>query len=259
MENIKSRYAIGFAGTYYTFWNIITSPKHYVHPITGTVSVIGLEVHRAYHQNLSIDLPTALQKGRAMAGYDLEVDEELRGRTSSWDSYSDHKENYPSDVFSYGKLVGCVIAECNDVWQLMRIYEDKDEQPVRRVHARARLIQLGTLVRYRIELGEGRFSNYCTEEAKQRAEIEKAKPVGGFYGNEGDKIELELTLVERFGFMTDYGYKTIQRFRDSQNRLFVYAGTSPKDIELNATVVVKATVKHDHHYETTNLLRMKVA
>lgn len=47
-----------------------------------------------------------------------------------------------------------------------------------------------------------------------------------YVGSVGDILEMELELIEKFSFDSDYGYCTCYKFKDSNNNRFIYFGTS---------------------------------
>lgn len=130
---------IGFAGNFYTLWNYERKEnwstnsrgEHYLSNIT----------HNYYYiKNISIDL----EKVKRLHP-DLGIDENLRGKTQSWER--NEKIELPYNLFPFGKLMGEDIATCNDIWQLERTYSN-DNNPRRKAVARRRLIELGELVRF---------------------------------------------------------------------------------------------------------------
>ena len=47
-----------------------------------------------------------------------------------------------------------------------------------------------------------------------------------YVGSVGDVLEMELELIEKFSFDSDYGYCICYKFKDSDNNRFIYFGTS---------------------------------
>lgn len=123
--------------------------------------------------------------------------------------------------------------------------------PRHAVIARRRLVALGELVKF-----EGNYismDDYCRE-------IKKRDVNNRHHYNEGDRVTLDLTLVDIKGYETYYGWNTLQFFKDNQDRTFMYSGTSPKNIEIGQTVEVTATIKHNVYKDEKQTLisRMKV-
>lgn len=93
---------IGFAGKYYTLWEVSSSTvnlgngKHY---ITKSYN---------YLYNISFDKERALKKYP-----NIEIDEQLRGRTKSFKVRCEVWDNV--DTFRFGKYFGKKIADVNDI------------------------------------------------------------------------------------------------------------------------------------------------
>ena len=84
---------IGFAGKYYTLWEVTSSTTDFCN---GKHCIIK---SYTYLQNISFD------KEKVFAMYpNIEIDEELRGRTKSFKSYKEYWDNI--DTFRFGKYAG---------------------------------------------------------------------------------------------------------------------------------------------------------
>lgn len=106
---------IGFAGKYYTLWEVTSSTTDFCN---GKHCIIK---SYTYLQNISFD------KEKVFAMYpNIEIDEELRGRTKSFKSYKEYWDNI--DTFRFGKYVGKKITDVNDVhytvWYWGNIYDE---------------------------------------------------------------------------------------------------------------------------------------
>ncbi len=84
---------IGFAGKYYTLWEVTSSTTDFCN---GKHCIIK---SYTYLQNISFD------KEKVFAMYpNIEIDEELRGRTKSFKSYKEYWDNI--DTFVHTTFVG---------------------------------------------------------------------------------------------------------------------------------------------------------
>ena len=93
--------AIGFTNKYYTLWQITEESK----PLGNGHNYV--TVHYNYIKNISYD------KEKAFAQYpDAIFDENLRGKTQSWETAGEVWENV--DVFRFGKYKYDKIADIND-------------------------------------------------------------------------------------------------------------------------------------------------
>ena len=267
---------IGFAEKFYTLWDYSTAEnwsttsdgKHYLTSVTHQYN---------YIKNISFDL----DKVKTLYP-DVEICAELRGVTRSWDK--SEKIDYPSAYFPFGKLVGNLISECNDVWQLNRTYLSGDAR--RKVLARKRLIELGELVRfdwvenvqisatYGVKVDGGftdifenadvkrkyiTLANYEYEMRKKATEIENSKSV--YLHNEGDKVTVTIQKISQFSFETQYGFCYIVTYNTENGDVYYYKGSSPMEMENDTFYTVKGTVKHNEYngVKQTLLQRLKIA
>jgi hypothetical protein len=90
--------AIGFANKFYTLWSIDTESV-YTTDSHGNHWLTGYNTKFHYHKNISIDL----EKAKSLHP-DLDVMEDLRGKTSSWTS--DNKEDLCPQIMKFGKYWG---------------------------------------------------------------------------------------------------------------------------------------------------------
>jgi hypothetical protein len=242
---------IGFANQYYTLWEVGTPYKKYgagmvINGVfTGSFEIVQ-DCH--YIQNLSKDF----EQAKAKISGDYVIDLDLRGHSTWTRSTGNTGNDFPSDRFPYGKLMGELISESNDIWQLNRAMNQGS--PRTRVHARRRLIELGELVKY-----NGRWMSVgAAESAKRLAWVDSLER--GHFFNDGAKVELSVKEIGRFGFDSAYGYTTIVTYVDSDNRMFKYMGSNPPEDLTAGFAPIKATVKHSSYNGQleTKLLRIKI-
>ncbi len=269
--------AIGFATEFYTLWDITVEKVYGGNVVMNGVgpNVIGYNTKYGYIKNISKDREKAID---AYPG--IEIDEDLRGRSRSWEKFD--KVDYPVDCFSFGQLSGVKISEATDVWQICRAMTN-EKGARRRASARRRLIELGELVRYphtetkrinvnwakRDESGncleddyqdvEYRVS-YATPKFVEIAEAKKKQSAQDYLFNDGEKVSLSIKEVGRFGFQSTYGYTSIRVYETSEGKTVKYMGSNPIDLPDGFTTI-KATIKHKEYRgnKETHLLRMKTA
>jgi len=95
--------AIGFATKFYTLWSIDKEGVYYTDS-NGKSWLVGYNMKYFYHKNISTDLV------KAKSLYpDLNVIEELRGKTQSWTS--ENKEDLCPHIMKFGKYEGYDINE----------------------------------------------------------------------------------------------------------------------------------------------------
>lgn len=221
LKDIYPRYVVGFAGMYWTLWREVLEFRRNHH--TGQT----YECPKAFYiKNLSTDKEQAVEKAEEAAGKPVEVDEGLRGDNWVWRDYQ--RDALPMGVFAYGKLTGQSISECEDVWQVNRVYADVNSPARRRVIARRRLLELGELVVYPYTDREGGKHKYCPAKLAEYLQSQEAMEYGHFF-SAGDRVTLDLTLAMVRSFDTHYGRMYIQTFVDKDSRVFIYKGSSPVD------------------------------
>lgn len=263
---------IGFARQYYTLWNLSIVPVFST--VNGKHIKVGDRYNYTYIQNLSKDEESAIAKVKQRFNLNfVDVDESLRGVTQR--SFSRYvKMSLPFTVFPFGKLMHENIIESNDVWQLMRVYEGEgatggyDEHltsiPVRRrVLARRRLIELGELVRYDHQdskwVGNNLidFNNkYATKATIDRlVKIKESK----WLHSDGERIDLRLKEVKRFGFETQFGWTTVVTYVSDDGNEYIYKGGSAPSMS-EEFINIKATIKHSEYrgVKQTMLQRIKI-
>lgn len=110
--------AIGFANKFYTLWQISEETR----PLGNGCSY--LVTHYYYIKNISFDKETALAKYPNAI-----LDENLRGKTASWESKKEVWNNV--DTFRFGKYAYTKIAECSDTnyiaWYWNQVYTEHKE------------------------------------------------------------------------------------------------------------------------------------
>ncbi len=95
---MKSHQAIGFASQFYTLWTISVEDT-YVVDCHGRSRVSGQRVNYWYHKNVSKDV----EKVKALYP-DLEICEDLRGKTTSWSKTLE--VDLCPEVMKFGKYMG---------------------------------------------------------------------------------------------------------------------------------------------------------
>lgn len=118
---------IGFAGTFYTLWNVQTE-SIYLTDINGQSYLAGVKGHFNYIKNISTDL----EKAKALHP-DLEVDEDLYGRNKSWSDFKRaDRVNENPHIMTFGKYINRDISELIEqdfdyiLWMLDSKYEYSD-------------------------------------------------------------------------------------------------------------------------------------
>lgn len=107
---------IGFTNKYYTLWNVDSQPN-YTQDERGQVTLTHTKIIYTYLQNLSFDENEAKLKAKDKGCTNLEVDNDLFGRNSSWEFVAKGYCDLPrskSPFFEFGKYSQSKIEECND-------------------------------------------------------------------------------------------------------------------------------------------------
>lgn len=272
MGNTK---VIGFATTFYTLWNL-TENKRF-ETINNQHIHVGTTFNYTYIQNLSIDQDTAISKVKEKYGLDfVDVDECLRGVSQR--SFQRYEEKpLPFNVFPFGKCKFDLIEFCNDVFQLMRVYdgqgaiggnkEFETSIPLRRrVLARRKLVELGELIRY--DHLSDKFNGSTSEWEKvlvkyitkgdlaRKIKIEQSS----YLHTEGEKIEVSIKEVSYVYYDSMYGRTYIVTYLSEEGNTYIYKGSNTPSVGENEFVKVKATIKHNEYkgIKQTLIQRVKV-
>lgn len=164
---------IGFANKFYTLWYIDTQPN-YSQNDRGQITLNYTKVIYTYLQNLSIDEQNAKDKAKLKGCTDLEVDNELFGRNSSFQtvvkSYCDLYRNL-SPFFEFGKYRDTKINECTDMNYLFWYYHDCSNRYAKSILLNNGYFESQTDINYLITLEQ--FNEYEERiKSKQLADAE---------------------------------------------------------------------------------------
>lgn len=260
---------IGFTNHYFTLWNVRVENRREPSGIEWEL------IHYRYMQNLSMDLDAARVKIMKLTDQHAE-DFTLRG-DNGW-QYTTKRQIKGMDLFrfSFGKLTGQDMRTSTDVWQLERAMRE-EVSPRRKVYARRRLIELGSLIRrqwldrrvitdnakewdsenpenniYRVKLNwmPVRLAKYMDEIGSK---------TGHHYTN-GARIVLSVREVSRKSFEVPnrYGYggpDTITvylvNYLTDDDKIVTYKGGSPLPIseDHGEYIQIKATIEHGSYKE----------
>lgn len=111
---------IGFASKFYTLWDVTTTTEYTSNG--GSYE----KTQCTYHQNLSINEDAAIDKAMSLGCKDLKVDDELKGKSSSFSYVT--KTVYDDSVFEYGKYQGDSIKECTDLRYLIWFFNERGSE-----------------------------------------------------------------------------------------------------------------------------------
>jgi hypothetical protein len=112
---------IGFAGTFYTLWHVMTEPT-YETSLDGRHYQTGNKTTFTYYQNLSKDLSEAQKKAAAKGCKNLTPDLGLKGEKyfERYERFEREPEQViPEDCFQFGKYKGQNLREVNDLKYLI--------------------------------------------------------------------------------------------------------------------------------------------
>lgn len=260
--NTQSTKLIGFATEYFTLWNMAEIKRF--ETINDVVTHVSTDWKYTYIQNLSKSEDEAIAKFKERYGFEPEIDECLRGQTSSFTKTE--RMIFPYTVFPFGRLQLVNILESDDVWQLNRVLsgegaighpkEFNTSKPLKRkVLARRRLIELGELIKYK-HIGD-KWDDVKGEwilnvELKYISKRDYAKIIEAkesrFYHENGEKVVLALKEIFRTGYDCMYGYTSIVTYENEIGNRYIYKGGSVPDLgEEDDFVTVKATIKHNEY------------
>ena len=125
---MKTQQVIGFAGTFYTLWNLCEEKKYYTAP-DGKHYPSHIVYHYSYIKNISKDV----QKTRSLYP-GVSIDEDLKGKTQSF-SWEKKDVDLTPEILKFGKYAGYDVRElvkidfdyilymidnygCNKTWEI---------------------------------------------------------------------------------------------------------------------------------------------
>jgi len=225
---------IGFAEKYYTLWSFDDDMTE-----------------GYYVKNLSVSLEIAKSK----VEYD-DIDLDLRGM--SWSSHPTQNIEAKADEFSFGMKIGNKILESSDVWQLERA--TKEETSDRQELAVERLMELGDYDFVPFRKGYWQRTERNQILAEEKEEKRRANLKTGHFYEAGQKVELELSLLDRFSFESVYGWCSVRVYESKDGCIFKYMGNRPTlELDSDGFHKVVATIKHSEYkgIKETKIIRIK--
>ena len=135
MNDQRKDYIIGFAGTYYTLWNIDVVPSY-----NHNGECIGHHLNYAYIKNISTDV----DKVKSLYP-SLNIDLSLSGKRS-FSLFQPIIESFPDDVFGFGKYKGQSIASCTDIEYVYWAFEAGYFTDANKIYAERILTKAGYYV-----------------------------------------------------------------------------------------------------------------
>jgi len=112
MNNQRKDYIIGFAGTFYTLWNVDIKPSY-----NHNGECVGHHINYAYIKNISTDV----NKVKSLYP-SLDIDVSLNGK-HSFSLFQPIIETFADDVFAFGKYKGQSITSCADIEYVFWAFE----------------------------------------------------------------------------------------------------------------------------------------
>jgi len=238
--------AIGYANKFYTLWDV-TCEDLYV-TVNGQHRKSGEKIIRTYYQNLSTNLEKAKNRFTELTGIKApELNEDLKGVSRSWTTTDNNFQVYFDYEFDFGKYRGMKIDECEDEEYLLWFYNETGGK--RKDNVRNRLTSFG----YKLYKGSMR--------TKKRIKAIKFQDslVSGHHFENGEKVELNLTVGNMFSFSGRYGTTNVYEFYTHDKKIVKYMGSNGFGVEVGDKLTVKATIKHSEYQgvNETKLLRIK--
>ena len=231
-------YTIGKSNKYYTLWNVTS--QDLFDEKTGRKT--GTKFIYTFYQNLSFDKNKAIEKAKSKFNLDtIKVDEDLRGHSS----FTRTERIKPEEgQFTYGAYIGKYPSEVNDTKYLIYALNNK-MFPKLNDEILKRLSELPDAIYF----NDDYYHEDDIDEVKRKYEANKLERSlkSGHYFNQGDKVELNLTLFKNYGFSGQYGWTNIYIFYDENKKTFKYMGSKDFDIKVGETKKIKFTIKHKYY------------
>ena len=96
------------------------------------------------------------------------------------------------------------------------------------------------------------FGYVCSAVMEYYKELSKKverKDCSEYFGNVGDKIERDVTLVNKYETQSYYGYMCYHTFKDADGHTFVWMTSSRPCLSIGNTYKIKATIKEHSEYK----------
>lgn len=91
---------------------------------------------------------------------------------------------------------------------------------------------------------------YEKDMIEKKERIKKERKNSEYFGEVGERGEFILTVINKRGFSTQFGWTTLHIFKDQDDNIATWF-SSNKEFEEGETVTIKATVKEHREYEGT--------
>ena len=152
---------IGFATQFYTLWDITTEEEYFTDNY-GNHWLKGIKTNYWYIQNISKDLAVVKAKYP-----DLKIDEELKGKTASWEKRS---EDLTPHILKFGKYSGRSISEVVEIDFSYIIWLIENGRRETRLVCE----ELPQVVQYRAEIEKKRAEAMASHPVIENGEVEIA-------------------------------------------------------------------------------------
>lgn len=111
----------------------------------------------------------------------------------------------------------------------------------------------------------GRFYTNDQWEKIQAKRLEMCSYKEGHFYNNKQRVNLDLKVISVYGYDSQFGYVSIYKMIDNENRVFIYKGTKVLTKEINNSIISKndsfscvCTIKHNNYkgIDTTYIQRL---
>ena len=266
---------IGFATVFHTLWDVSEPYKHY---FGAERYDFEWRIDYQYIQNLAMEEDNAILKAIGFGATQLDVNEKLKG-ISSVSFYETGGRGtdrpyymFPPNIHKHGlgdirkagslEYAGTHVINQDSVKALWTMYLKKEivfpscaendptnmirpewKRPI--VLARRRLLELGILVHHD---GEIMAQSYVERYDEKKAKDELKKDlISGHWGEDGERVELKLRYVDSFGFESQWGETKIVTYRDENNHIYKYMGSSTPAIG-DVAEKLRSECETDHEF-----------
>jgi len=217
---------------------------------------------------LADDLIVAAKKAKSYCGNNpIEIDFGRQNKIAAWGKYT-------PDVVRFGKNYGNKLSECDEkfvVWVAKGcpLYSEEYQSWVNHHFGGEPFMQIARKVASElgygltVEISPNNFQFFGNEQyakyLEKKAMMESL--IHDHHDTQGQRVTKRLTIVKVAGYESDFGYVEIITFRDEENRVYTYKGTSyPTKAIVGRTRNIMGTIKHGQYREQkqTFLQRIKI-
>lgn len=174
---------------------------------------------------------------------------------------------WTESMVTFGKNRGIELSECDDKFILWvakgcPLFDNKEQVWANHYFGGENFQKIAQTIAVEKNLGVIENDKFYTNDhyAKLKAKREQLSSlITGHHYSDGERIELNLKLINEISYESVFGIVRIYKFIDQENKVYTYKGNKQLFLEKNQDFKCKATIKHDEYKgeKTTYIQRIK--